>query len=1131
MNILKNLPIKHKLITMIMTMCVLVQLICSALYLADKVISFRREILATMSTLAEVTAINSTAALSFNDNSTAREILSALSVEPNIRIATIFSQDGVPFATYQKDGLVSRAESTVFDQQAGQLFKRDPRGHSFSHKTLDLVRPITLGPRRIGFLAVRSDLNTFYSGLWWHVGITLAGFIVVSCALYIIAKRLQRIISEPISRFAETIHTVSQTENFAIRAEKIHSDELGVLVDGFNAMLAQIQDRDRKLEAAVHELMISKKSAETANITKSQFLANMSHEIRTPMNGVIGMVELLLNIELPPKQRHYAAQAHRSAISLLTLINDILDLSKIESGKLELESTDFDLLAVTEETIESFAEAAASKGLELVCLAGSGLPRLVRGDAVRYGQILINLISNAIKFTEQGQIVVDVQQLEITEEYVRISCSVSDTGVGIAPDKTEKIFDSFRQADGSTTRKFGGTGLGLAISRQLVEMMGGAIDVESGEGEGACFTFTLRFGTSLAENTVETSISELLSGKRVVLVGGNQRYLDLIRDQLIHWGMHSRSVSLRPAGVARVHEAFDGDHNVDLIVVDGDGFSLQDFIPLQQFLAFASSNSKPLLLLSRLHRDECADSVPNVELTGFIKKPVLPSQLLRRIDAALCGEVLASELACHMADGVTDRRTALFSADILLVEDNEVNQEVAAGLLESLGCRVTVAENGAIALEALLHRRYDLVFMDCQMPVMDGYTATRAIRDREREGAFPWQPIDNASQPVPIIALTAHAMSGDREKCLSQGMNDYVSKPFNLDALVHVLETWLQEPAVPTTLQRCEAIPSQENEQASGVQTLDRTVLAELQGIHREGDDRFLVKLIDTYLRSSGKLMDSLRKCALELNAPGVMHAAHALKSSSASLGATRLTDLCNCLEAAARAGELGCIGELVSLVEGEYPLALDALLREKNACTQTMHSVQGGSIAFSNLFQELPASLKEECSSATALSRDECGAGLSVLVMDDEELIRDVAGMMLEHLGFRVTTCIDGQQALYEYRHAIDSGSPFSAVIMDLVIPDGMGGLEAAQRILAIDPAANLIVSSGNPEDPAMVEYEKYGFSAAMKKPYRVEDVAELLAGLTCPPLQELGVHSVQHEAGSCGFADGKSICAQWDI
>ena len=807
-----------------------------------------------------------------------------------------------------------------------QLFKVAPRWHRFSHKSLDLIRPITLGPRQIGYLAIRSDLNSFYDSLWWYVCGMLVSFVAISCVLYFVAKRLQRIISEPISSLVETIHTVSKTDNYSVRAEKKNNDELGVLIDGFNGMLAQIQDRDKMLETAVQELRISKRIAETANTTKTQFLANMSHEIRTPMNGLIGMLDLLLYNELPPKLQHYAAKAHKSALGLLALINDILDISKIESGKLELESEDFDLIAATEETIASFAKAVHAKSGELVCLMDSRLPRIVRGDEVRFGQILTNLISNAIKFTDKGLIVVDMQLVEATAENVRISCSVSDTGVGFAPDKKETIFESFRQADGSTTRKYGGTGLGLAITRQLVELMGGVIDAESREGEGACFTFNLLFGAVSVDVDHQPHTHNLLSGKQVLILSGDQRHSEVLCRQLALWGMYVRDVTSETQAMKLLHEAYVKGFPIDLILLDLGVALHPDLNPLYRIKTDAATKDTPLLLLSYIHPDDLSAQVPSMEMIGLVNKPVIASLLLREIVIVMQSGQHAPDVVSRLTDNSPEGIQAIFAADILLVEDNEVNQEVAMLQLENLGCVVTIAENGVKALEAISQRRYDMVLMDCQMPVMDGYTATRKIRAREKAWSFPWQRNDSALKPVPIIALTALAMVSDREKCLAHGMDDYLSKPFNLVQLHNILQRWLPDKTGTTS-------PSQIDGNEQSIATADerqavieKSILDNLHALQRVGAPNILGKLINLYFNDSPNHIDSMRKAVATGDAVGLSTAAHSFKSSSANLGALKLTELCQQMETLGRERVLASAEELLVEIEAEHTAVCDYL-------------------------------------------------------------------------------------------------------------------------------------------------------------------------------------------------------------
>jgi signal transduction histidine kinase/CheY-like chemotaxis protein/HPt (histidine-containing phosphotransfer) domain-containing protein len=946
MNRFNRLPIKKKLVIMIMALCMLVQVVCSIISLADKIVSFRRETLSTISSLAEVVALNSTAAMSFKDNGAAREMLVALNAVPHIRIATIYSQDGTVFASYHKDGSVSKMESAAFDQQSQRIHTVVPRWHQFSHKSLDLIRPVLLGSRQIGFLAIRSDLTPFYESLWWYVGIMLISFVGVTYALYFIARRLQRIISEPISSLVETIHTVSKTDNYSVRAQKHHDDELGVLIDGFNSMLAQIQDRDTRLEAAIEELSLSNKIAETANNAKSQFLANMSHEIRTPMNGVIGMLELLLYHELPPKLHHYAMQAHKSAFRLLALINDILDISKIESGKLEFESKDFNLISATEETIESFAQSAQEKHVELVCLLDTQLPLVVRGDVVRFGQILINLINNAIKFTEKGLIVVDMKLAESTEEHVRISCSVSDTGIGFSQSKKKSVFESFRQADDSTTRKYGGTGLGLAISRQLVELMGGSIDVESSVGEGTCFTFNVLFDTASATTNIQQQPHEMMSAKQAVIVGGGDRYREALYRQLTHWGMHVRDVASESAGIELVHMEQDIGRHVDLILLDLGLETLPDFNPLYRIKYDAATENIPLLILSHLHPNEFTPQIQNMKRIAFASKPIIATRLLRDATAALQGEKSASPPFYNPVKSGRVPIQATFAADILLVEDNEVNQQVAAAYLEALGCAVTIAENGIIALKRFAQRRYDLVLMDCHMPVMDGYMATSTIRDQEKAGVFQWQRGVGEQKPVPIIALTALAMVSDREKCHAYGMDDYLSKPFNWKQLSHILKRWLpsekQTPLNGHDL-KC-AKPHSAAEELNHenqldtadrhADVIDKHTLNNLISLQREGAPHILDKLIELFVKCAPSHIENICTAVASADPEELSLAAHAFKSSSGNLGAFKLAELCRKVESIGRAHTLGGAEELVAEIEAEYGRvreSLAAIQREVN--------------------------------------------------------------------------------------------------------------------------------------------------------------------------------------------------------
>lgn len=677
------------------------------------------------------------------------------------------------------------------------------------------------------------------------------------------------------------------------------------LIDRYSASLGQLVDHRRAelaLRVAKDNAEAAALAAQSASRAKTEFLAKMSHEIRTPMNGVLGMTDLLSRTELSDRQRKFVGTAHHSAETLLNLINDILDYSRIETGKVELEHIDFDVFSTVGNVIDLLAESAQSKGLEITYNFSRTVPQWLHGDANRLRQIVLNLVSNGIKFTDRGEVSVRVDAEQEAAGSVVLSCEVTDTGIGVPPEAQERILRPFEQADGSITRRFGGAGLGLTITRQLIEMMGGDLSIDSTPGKGSTFRFTVCLDPPTAAHHQDVVPQSELAGTKVLIVDDNVTNREILHYYVSEWGMTAEAAADGPRALQMLHVAVNCGEPFDLVLLDMmmpgmSGVQVAKMIRTEP--AFAGIR---LIVLTSMGRCSDSEELSPSHIQAYLTKPVRQSELCQQIARVVSTPLEQAVLPERSADaepepaGGEHKGEHKMDAGVLLAEDNPVNQEVMREYLLNLGCRVDLVATGLQAVTASEHKPYDLILMDCQMPDMDGFEATTLLRLRERQ--------QNASRRIPIIAVTANAFEHERENCLAAGMDDYISKPFSQNDLSVMLRRWLKPDGAADAdgsdgdaRARPRRVESSNLEVLRRHEAFDPKALNNIAALNHGTSNDNVDEIIRIYLDVTPTYLVKLREAIAAGDALCAERMAHNLKSSSATLGAMKLAAKCRELE------------------------------------------------------------------------------------------------------------------------------------------------------------------------------------------------------------------------------------------
>ncbi|TXG01516.1 hybrid sensor histidine kinase/response regulator [Massilia arenae] len=943
---------KLNILSLLSTATALLFVFCA--FAVTSIINHRQAENLQLAAFARVIGAATSGDLMLVDRRQAGATLAALEAQQHISAAVLYDRFGRSLAEYRAPSRLGAELPSLDDLALDTLNDANRAGRFLLSRHMRVVQEVRHGELAVGAVMIEADLLPMWLEILASmvvIGLAMGAALLVSLGL---ARPLKRSIAEPIARLIQAAQKVSASQNYALRVQHKRSDELGVLIDSFNTMLAQIEDRgaallhhrdelERQVGVRTEQLEKAKNAAEAASRAKSGFLATMSHEIRTPMNGVLGMTEMLLATELTEAQRSYTQLVKRSGEHLLVIINDILDFSKIEAGKLTIEYINFNLWDLLDDIHNVYTPQAAAKGLGCDFDIANDIPVAICGDPNRLRQIMANLIGNAIKFTTEGRIMARVRVAGEDAQRVALRFEVHDTGIGISRDARARIFNAFSQADDSTTRKYGGTGLGLAISKQLVELMKGTIGVENAPRQGSIFWFTLSFDKRRVDPDAPGHRQHTLDGLRVLVVDEQEASRKELVQQLEAWRADCEGVGSAAAAFEHLVSAARAGRPYDAAVLDMELTQTSGLALAASVRAEPLARSTHIVLLSP--EKLAADPVQRRE-AGVAYQLVKPA---RAADLYACLTARAARL--HHPAGAAIAAAAPYDAPrsaptplqqparrarrVLLAEDNPVNVEVARAMLEGLGLETHCATNGQEALHAVHEGGWDAVLMDCQMPVMDGFAATGEIRRHEREMG--------RARTLPVIAITANALQGDREACLAAGMDDYLSKPFTQQQLAAVIGRWVALPvlaerhhddepelAVAFSPPAPPAPPPPPPPPAPPQgDPIDRAALDNIRALSRDAGDALVQKVINAYVGDTPRHLQALRQAVSTDDAESLRRIAHGLKSASANIGAGRLAATCRDLEQLGRGGS----------VDGAAPLLAD-MEREFQSVRQSLHAM-----------------------------------------------------------------------------------------------------------------------------------------------------------------------------------------------